>query len=137
MPLLTRWFLRSAIVCLLIALALGALSAALPGAPAGPAFAPFALHLLVVGWATQMIFGVAYWMFPRVLPGRSFGSPVLGWTAFAGLNAGLLLRAGFEPWAALRGSGPWTGVALAASALFQLAAVLGMVALLWRRVAER
>lgn len=140
MPPLTRWYIRLAFGYLVLALLTGTAAAArqplgLP--PIIAAFGPVAVHLFVVGWITQMIFGVAYWMFPRVLPGRSFGSPVLGWTAFAGLNAGLLLRAGFEPWAALRGSGPWTGVALAASALFQLAAVLGMVALLWRRVAER
>jgi hypothetical protein len=27
---------------------------------------PVYLHLFMIGWVTQMIFGVAYWMFPRV-----------------------------------------------------------------------
>jgi heme/copper-type cytochrome/quinol oxidase subunit 1 len=136
-PPLTRWFLRSAILCLVCALALGVATAALLRAPIGSAFAPFALHLLVVGWATQMIFGVAYWMFPRPLPERSFGHPVLGWTGFAGLNAGLLLRGVFEPWVALHGPAPGTGTALTASAVLQLVAVVAMVVLLWRRVAGR
>ena len=26
------------------------------------------LHLLVVGWITQIIFGVAFWLFPRIWP---------------------------------------------------------------------
>jgi hypothetical protein len=26
---------------------------------------PTYLHLLVLGWLTQLIFGVAFWMFPR------------------------------------------------------------------------
>jgi len=137
MPILSRWFLRSAIVCLILALALGVAAAGLLRAPFGPAFAPFALHLLVVGWATQMIFGVAFWMFPRLQPDRSFGNPVLGWAAFASLNAGLLMRGAFEPWVALHGPAPGTGTALMASALLQLVAVLAMVALLWKRVAGR
>jgi hypothetical protein len=91
----------------------------------------------MVGWATQMVFGVAYWMFPRLSPDRSFGSPVLGWTAFAGLNAGLVLRGVFEPWVALHGPRPGTGAALTVSAVFQLASVLAMVVLLWRRVGTR
>ncbi len=137
MPSLTRWFLRSALVCLVLALALGVAAAARPGAAATAAFAPLALHLLVTGWATQMIFGVAYWMFPRVLPGRSFGNPVLAWSACAGLNAGLVLRAVAEPLVAMRGSGPATAAALVVSGLLQLTAVVAMTAVLWKRVAGR
>jgi hypothetical protein len=136
-PPLTRWYLRSAIICLVLALALGVATAARPAAPSTVALAPLTLHLLVVGWATQMIFGVAYWMFPRIQPDRSFGSPFLGWTGFAGLNLGLALRATGEPLAALGVGGALAGPALIASGLLQLAAVVAMVALLWRRVAGR
>lgn len=137
MPPLTRWFLRSAIVCLVLALLLGVAAAARPGAAVTTALAPLALHLFVVGWATQMIFGVAYWMFPRLQPDRGFGSPVLAWTGFAALDLGLLLRAAGEPLAALRGAGPATGAALVGSAALQLVAVVAMAGLLWRRVAGR
>jgi hypothetical protein len=136
-PPLTRWFLRSAIVCLILGLALGVFAAASPAGPLTAAFAPLALHLVVVGWATQMIFGVAYWMFPRVRPDRSFGHPGLAWTAFTCLGAGLLLRAGFEPVAATRGSGAATAAALVASGVLQLVAVVAMTAVLWKRVAAR
>ncbi len=135
MPLLTRWYLRSAIVCLVLALGLGVAAGAHQGDATAAALAPFVLHLLVVGWATQTIFGVGYWMFPRLAPARSFGPPALGWTGFAGLNAGLLLRAAGEPYAALHGPVPASGALLAASALLQFAAVTAMAALLWRRVA--
>jgi hypothetical protein len=137
MPILTRWYLRSAIVCLVLGLALGVDAGLHHGDATAVLLGPFVLHLLVVGWATQMIFGVGYWMFPRVAPARSFGPPALGWTGFTGLNLGLLLRAIGEPYAALHGPLPAAGGLLVASALLQFAAVLAMAVLLWRRVAGR
>jgi hypothetical protein len=64
MPALTRWFLRSALVYLVAALLVG-VALALPHGPALDALAPVWTHLFMVGWVTQTIFGVAYWMFPR------------------------------------------------------------------------
>ena len=133
MPPLTRWFLRSAIVCLLAGLALGVFTAGATGAAAAAA-QPLAVHLLVVGWATQMIFGVAFWMFPRP-GGAGFGDPRPGWTAFASLNIGLLLRAAAEPAAQLGAAGAFTALALAVSAASQLAAVLLFAGIMWRRIA--
>jgi len=133
MPTLTRWHLRTGLVCLVLGL-LALLLAALPSL-AGAWFAlglvPVAIHLLVMGWATQMIFGVAVWMFPRQRGERSFGSPVLGWGAYGALNLGLLLRLVGEP---LQASGHRAAALLAASAALQLAAVLAFVLNTWRRV---
>lgn len=67
MPVLTRWFLKAALLYLVAALITGVVLA-LPASSASPAIAaltPVYFHLLMVGWVTQMIFGVAYWMFPR------------------------------------------------------------------------
>jgi hypothetical protein len=133
MPPLTRWFLRSAIVCLIAGLGLGVLGAGATG-PLAAAFQPLAVHLLVVGWATQMIFGVAFWMFPRP-GGAGFGDPRPGWTAFASLNLGLLLRALAEPAVALGRSGSLATLGLAVSAASQLAAVLLFAGIMWRRIA--
>ena len=105
MPTLTRWFIKTALAFFVTALALGvamqsrALVAALPALSAAwPAY----IHLLMVGWITGLIFGVAYWLFPRsdrldpVLYDR------LGWVAYGSLNSGLLLRVATEPMTALR-----------------------------------
>jgi len=132
-PTLTRWHLRTALVCLVLGLVALLLAAVPPlaGAWFALALVPVAVHLLVMGWATQMIFGVAVWMFPREGKDRSFGSPVLGWGAFGALNLGLLLRIVGEP---LQAAGHPAAALFTASAALQLAAVLALVANVWRRV---
>jgi hypothetical protein len=95
-------------------------------------FYPAVLHLLVVGWVTQTIFGVAWWMFPRPGPGRSPGPAAAGWTCYLGLNAGLVLRLWAEP-ASLTGR-PAAVAAVMASGLLQVVAVGAIVPVLWRRV---
>ncbi len=97
---------------------------------------PVYVHLLVMGWATQMIFGVAYWMFPRPAPERGRGGSALGWLCFATLNAGLAMRAAAEPAGAIRPSHV-ADFGLVLAAMLQLAAVLAFVALMWRRVMTR
>jgi cbb3-type cytochrome oxidase subunit 1 len=133
MPPLTRWHLRTALLCLVLGLTATLLNAlpAVASAWFALALAPIGIHLLVMGWATQMIFGVAHWMFPRAGKDRTFGSAWLGWTAFWGLNVGLLLRVVGEPLAA---SGRPVALLLAGSALLQLGAVLAFALTTWRRV---
>ena len=92
------------------------------------------LHLLVVGWITQVIFGVAYWMFPRYSAQRPRGSERLGWITFGSLNAGVLLRVVGEPRHAL---GEATAGVLVASALLQLLAGWTFVLNTWPRIRER
>ena len=92
------------------------------------------VHLLVVGWLTQLIFGVAYWMFPRYSAERPRGSERLGWATFALLNLGLLLRVIAEPWHALAGRGV---ALLVSSALLQLLAGWTFVVNTWPRIRER
>jgi len=68
MPRLTRWYLRAAMLHLGGALVFGVLLQVRAMRAAHPVVVvlfPTLLHLLVVGWITQVIFGVAYWMFPR------------------------------------------------------------------------
>jgi hypothetical protein len=60
MPLLTRTFIKTALVYLALALLFGVLLAL--GLSNG--FFAVYIHLLVFGWLTQLIFGVVYWMFP-------------------------------------------------------------------------
>lgn len=94
---------------------------------------PTYVHLLVVGWLTQLIFGVAYWMFPRPRAAASPWTERLGWVAYGCLNAGLLLRA-------LAESGPisvFRGEWFLISGLFQLVAGWAFVIATWPRVRAR
>lgn len=135
MPRLSRWLVRTAFVYLVLALALGALMTspwAVARWPRLALAAPTQLHLFVVGWITQLIAGVAYWMFPRA--GRDVPpDDPRGWWVYGGLNSGLMLRALAEP---------WTGsdralVLLPISAALQLAAGVVLVVTLWPRTRGR
>ena len=136
MPTLTRWFIRSGLVCLLAALLLGVLMQWGPSAahPWLRAAWPTYLHVLIVGWLTQLIFGVAYWLFPRYSAASPRGSERLGWATLVLLDLGILLRIAGEPWAALGGD---TAPLLVGSALAQLLAGWAFVANTWPRVRER
>lgn len=137
MPPVTRWFLKSGMLCLLAGLVGLTVVAARPvlGGPAWlGALWPTLLHLLVMGWITQLIFGVSHWMFPRHSSVAPRGSERLMWLAWGCLNAGLLLRIIGEPRAIL---GHDAAVLLLLSAVLQLLAALAFVANLWRRVKVR
>jgi hypothetical protein len=95
---------------------------------------PTLLHLLVVGWITQVIFGVAYWMFPRYSAEQPRGSERLGWITFVSLNAGVLLRLAAEPAHFL---GRDTAGILVISAFLQLVAGWAFILNTWSRLRER
>jgi hypothetical protein len=135
-PALTRWFIKAAMLYLVTALALSVvMQSALAGRlPVLRALWPTYLHLLVVGWLTQLIFGVAFWLFPKYSPASHRGSDRLGWSCFALLNIGLLLRVVAEP---LAGLGRPAGPVLVGSAVAQLLAGWAFVLNTWPRVRER
>ncbi len=140
MPRLARFYAKSALLYLIAALLLGvALEAGpslrMPGWLAS--FRSSQLHMLVVGWITQMIFAVAYWMFPKLSLERPRGSEPLGWATFVLLNLGLLLRIWAEPAHAQTGGSALTGWALVISALLQWVAGLLFIINIWGRVRER
>jgi len=134
MPKLARWYAKSAMIYLVsgaIVAAL-ALSQALPLPPGLLALRPLAWHLLTVGWATQLIFGVAFWMFPRVQgqrPRREWG-----WMAFALINAGLLLRVLAQPIAEGDGDPVAWRVLLGVAAVLPVLGVMAFGVSVWPRV---
>lgn len=139
MYLQARVFIRTALAQLLIAVLLGALLQANAGlriSPAIGALLPVYYHLLMLGWATQLIGGVALWMFPPLSRERPRGDERLGWLAYATLNGGLALRAVAEPLHALAAR-PWTRIGLVVAALLQVVAVWSLVIALWPRVKGR
>lgn len=136
MPTLTRWFIKSALLYLVAALLAAVLDVSFPRSTAITALRPVYLHLFVVGWITQMIFGVAYWMFPRYSRERPRGSAALGWGTYGMLNLGLLLRLAGEPVEVLRPEAE-LGWLLVGSATLQWVAGALFVANTWGRVKER
>ena len=137
MPALTRWFLRAGMVYFLAAVLTGLLLAApiaWSGHTAVALFGPTQLHLFTVGWITQIIFGVAYWMFPRHSARQPRGSTTLGWASLILLNTGLLFRVVGEP---LSRMGSPVGPLLIVSALLQLMAGWAFVLNTWPRVRGR
>jgi hypothetical protein len=95
-----------------------------------------AVHFIVVGWLTQLIIGVAIWLFP--LPERPGSAWMnrLGWIGYGLLNGGLVLRLAGEV-GPIYGGSAWAGWALAASASAQAAAAWLFAAMLWPRVRSR
>ena len=139
MPVVTRWFIKSALVNLAAALLL-ALVLALPDSVSLPDFIRFMnpayFHLFLVGWVTQMIFGVIYWMFPIITRARPRGNENLAWASYGLLNAGLLLRILGEPLTSTRPEAAF-GWLLAVSALLQWLAAVLFITLAWPRVKDR
>ncbi len=139
MPPLTRWFIKAGLLYFVAALVVG-IVVSVPAlsrlSPAVTALGPVYLHLLVVGWITQLILGVAYWMFPVYSKERPRGYEGLAWATFVLLNVGLILRVVAEPLQAVQRSTIWGGM-LAASALLQWLAGIGYVVNIWGRVKER
>ncbi len=136
MPTLTRWFLKAGLLYFLGALLLAvllSLERAVPGLYFVENGWPVFYHFFFVGWITQIIFGVSYWMFPPLNRESPRGNLRYGWAAFVLLNGGLLLRAFSEPF--IRSNpNPIFQWMLVASGIFQFLAGLSYVALIWRRV---
>ncbi|HMS01168.1 MAG TPA: hypothetical protein PKE62_18120 [Anaerolineales bacterium] len=134
MPTLTRWFLKAALLYLLFALIAG-IVLALPAVRI-PGFFPAYFHMLTFGWLTQLIFGVAFWMFPKFNLAKPRGHEWLGWVTFISLNAGLVLRVIAEPINAAAPSA-LSGWTMVASALLQWLSGVVFAINTWTRVKER
>jgi len=136
MPLLSRLFLKTSFIYLAVGLILGILLAGqavwnLPGFVS--ALDPVYIHLLTVGWLTLLIFGVAYWMFPKYSMERPHGNDQISWAAYFLLNIGLILRVVTEPLIAQNFNSFLAGW-LVISALFQWLGGILFIANLWKRV---
>ncbi len=139
MPLVTRYFIKTSLFFFVAALLCGLLLALRPFIEL-PAFVtgltPVYFHLFMVGWVTQIIIGVAFWMFPKYTKEKPRGSDALAWSTYALLNGGLLLRVIAEP-ASVAQALPLWGWLLALSALLQWLGGLTFVVNTWPRVKER
>lgn len=139
MPPLVRLYIRTAFVYFVAGFLLLALMALDGWLKIGRWFGAVylsQLHLLVVGWITQLSIGVAYWMFPRFLKEvdpRPRGSDTLAWAVYICLNAGLVLRLAAEPFYRMTGQS-WLAALMALSGVLQAAAAVGFGLLIWARI---
>ena len=105
MPLLSRWFIRAALLYLAVGVTVGSLLLGHKGLPFYPwlwRLLPLHVEFLLFGWTVQLVMGVAFWIFPRFW--RSRGNALPAWIAFGLLNVGVWL-AGLAP--ILGGSAWW------------------------------
>lgn len=139
MPTLTRWAARAGLIYLMLGMLAGMLywaNARWSIWPPLSALNPIYIHLLVVGWLTQFIFAVIYWMFPIVSKANPRGDSRLAWGSLILLNLGLILRLIFEPWRTLTPNMA-NMLGLVASAVIQVLAGYGFVLACWPRIREK
>jgi hypothetical protein len=92
MPRASCWFIRAALIYLLLGFTFGALLLWNKGAPLAPQLwllLPAHIEFLLLGWTVQLALGVAYWILPRFQTSRGNTAPV--WSAFVLLNLGVWL----------------------------------------------
>jgi hypothetical protein len=127
---LARWFIKTALAYLIAGVFLNSLlllDTWLGLSPVIYSWRQAFLHILLVGWCSQFIIGLAYWKLWTKAPGR------MAWLVYGGLNGGLILRVVAEPLYAFRGS-TLLGMLVALAGVLQLVAVLVFVATNWSRV---
>jgi hypothetical protein len=138
-PTLSRWFIKVGLLYFATGLMMGAILLAQPvmgWSPSLQVLRPVYLHFLFIGWVTQLIMGVGYWMFPKQSKEKPRGSEWLGWTVFILLNVGMVFRAIGEPMIVLA---PQAGLGwmLAMASTCLLLAGWGFIINTWGRIKER
>lgn len=139
MPILARWSLKTLLVYFIAALFVGLLLSL--GVSGNFAFLPPDLTsvyfpLLMFGWITQLIIGVAYWMFPVFSRSQPHDSEAIAWATNIFFNLGLILRVISEPLNSPNPGIAW-GWFLVFSAFLQWSAGLGFVVNTGPRIKEK
>lgn len=139
MPTLSRWFIKIGLLYFAVGLMMGAMLLAQPvmgWSPSLHVLRPVYLHFLFIGWVTQLIMGVGYWMFPKQSKEKPRGSEWLGWAVLILLNVGMVFRAIGEPMMLLA---PQAGLGwmVATASTCLLLAGWGFIINTWGRIKER
>lgn len=135
MPKIARYFLKAGLLYFIAAMGI-LVWLSWPDSNPPPGLRPAFYHLLMVGWVSQIIFGVSLWMFPRFNKEHPRGCDVLSWIAFWAINAGLLLRLVFEPLVRPLGDSVAASM-LVLSAALQWTGGLSYSLNIWSRVREK
>jgi len=94
MPAVSRWLLRSSLICLATGMIIGALllaNKALLLADWLWMLLPIHIELLIFGWIIQFTMGTAYWILPRFLEGPKRGNVSLAKFVVVLYNLGLII----------------------------------------------
>jgi hypothetical protein len=132
MPRLSQWFIRAALLNLLVGFSLGALLLAHKGVPYWPALwrlLPVHVELLLVGWTAQLALGVAFWILPRFWREPTRGYEPAAWLALLLLNGGV--------WLVALGSWFGLGVALFWGRMAEVCAAVAFAVAVWPRIVGR
>ena len=100
MPALSRYFIKIGLLYLIAGLLMGVIMRLQPvmnWSGQIQLLRPVYLHLIFIGWVTQLIMGVGYWMFPKLSREKPRGNERIGWAVLILLNTGLILRSISEP----------------------------------------
>lgn len=134
MPKVARLFIKTGLIYFLCALLLGIAyeihSLSFPG------MMPLFWHLLMVGWITQIIFGVSMWMFPGRTREEGFIAQKWAWLTYGLLNLGLIFRVIAEPVVSSSDMAVWDSLILL-SGILQTAAAVTYTVELWPRVQSK
>lgn len=133
MPLISRFFIRTGIfffVGSFLLQLINEFSWSFSG------ITPVFWHLLIVGWITQIIFGVAHWMFPGRVRTDDFSENYMLWISFIALNSGLILRAFAEPINYFNEDFLWD-ILLTISAILQFVSISIFVIEMWPRTRSK
>jgi len=128
MPRLSCWFIRAALLHLLLGFTLGSLLLWNKGLPLHPLIwrlLPAHMEFLLIGWTVQLALGVAFWILPRFGAVRT--QAWLAWLAFGCINLGVWLVGVGAVW----GVSPWLTVS---GRVFEAGAVVAFVLHIWPRI---
>lgn len=135
MPRFSRIAVGLSLFYLLVGFTIGALmlaSKAYAFYPTIFVYLPLHVEYLMFGWFLNLIFGVAYWMFPRFTPSRSSMDKPRGFVRAAWVSL-LLLNLGLAIYTIGQFVGPTNTVRLVGR-LVELAAIASFMVNLWPRV---
>lgn len=101
-----------------------------------PVLMPLFWHTLMVGWITQIIFGVSMWMFPGRTREEGFKAQLWGWLTYIFLNTGLVLRLIAEPMLSYSDLAVWNLLVLG-SAVLQVSGGVTYLTEMWPRIMSK
>jgi hypothetical protein len=136
MPTTSRWFIKAGVIYFVLGITLVFLDE-IPLMSSKLSLLPIYWHMLVMGWITQLIIGVAVWMFPRKHRDKKRRESTLVWATFWTLNIGLILRFLSEPFIPLFKDSKVIQISIIVSALLQWIAVILYTIEIWPRLQNR
>ncbi len=134
MPRITRTFIKTGLMYFLLSLLLEI--AIEIESLQWPFLTPLFWHMLMVGWITQIIFGVSLWMFPGRTRDEGLKPQLWGWLTYLFLNIGLLLRIIAEPWLNYSEVETWS-MLIMISAIAQVLAAITYIIEMWPRIQSK